>query len=482
MAKKKDYGFKTPVRRSINNVTGHKVGGNLTGGDSKVVSFNRICVVDEVSHSFELSVEERVELFNRNVSVFAIGGYFLCEKAFSVKIRIQASKTVEKIFHVEPNEFEKIGLALSLNESDLNVSNVLCEISFRVRGAAEINYKGFNFGFIDYEYFVKEDVFDSFFNAKMNICVPEQFYFKAERLINTLDTEGNAVLILKSCNRCQRFLPINHFNERKQLAFSNHCSTKAPCSHSLFSSYKIESSVIQGDELKDFIGSTPYKHDNGSLISFYGHQLECKACKKFFVNSALNHLRTSTQHREDALRRRAFELLVRELLGLEWIYHEFRGKTGKEFDKSIWEKFEKKCFNCSKDIKTPKEMDLDHTMPLVNLYPLDESATCLCPTCNGLKSDLFPVDFYSSAQLERLSVITGLDYKLLTSREPNIKAITELRRRIKWFFDDFLKFEEYTKERDGKKAADSILHSLQKVVNKSALPFDLLEEYSKSIC
>ena len=30
MAKKKSYGFKTPVRRTTKNVTGHKVGGTLT--------------------------------------------------------------------------------------------------------------------------------------------------------------------------------------------------------------------------------------------------------------------------------------------------------------------------------------------------------------------------------------------------------------------------------------------------------------------
>jgi hypothetical protein len=124
-------------------------------------------------------------------------------------------------------------------------------------------------------------------------------------------------------------------------------------------------------------------------------------------------------------------------------------------------------------------MDLDHTMPLAGLYPLDESATCLCSTCNGSKSDLYPVDFYTPDKIKELSQITNLDLELLLSRSPNQKVIEKLMTRLKWFFEEFLTFEEYIKVRDGKRAADSILHSLQKVINKSELPFDLIEEYSK---
>ena len=38
MAKKKSYGFKTPVRRTTKNVTGHKVGGTLTGGECELIN------------------------------------------------------------------------------------------------------------------------------------------------------------------------------------------------------------------------------------------------------------------------------------------------------------------------------------------------------------------------------------------------------------------------------------------------------------
>jgi hypothetical protein len=197
------------------------------------------------------------------------------------------------------------------------------------------------------------------------------------------------------------------------------------------------------------------------------------------VNTALNHLRTSTQHREDALRRRAFELLVRKLLNIDWIYHSFRNLNGIEFDKFIWEKFDKKCFNCDKNIASPRDMDLDHTMPLAFLYPLDETATCLCSTCNSSKSDLFPIDFYKEEQLVKLSTLTGLSMKILSSRFPNERAIKELKNNLKWFFEEFITFEDYNKERDGKKASDSIMHSLQKVINRSFNSFSLIDEYDK---
>ena len=137
-------------------------------------------------------------------------------------------------------------------------------------------------------------------------------------------------IVAKSCNRCSRFLPIDIENERNTLAYSNHCVSRAPCEHSAFSRYLVVSSEANS--------VAKYQHGN-KIHSYYGHQLECKVCKKFFVNAPLNPLRNSTQHREDSLRRRAFEVLVSELLGRDWIYHKHRLESGSEFDVFIWEKF-----------------------------------------------------------------------------------------------------------------------------------------------
>ena len=480
MAKTRNYGYKTPVRRTTNNVTGHKVGGEYSGGDCKIVSFKTLELKKTVSFEFSLNTNEAVSLFGRDLGIAAIGGYFLSNKDAIINLSIESNKIIkEESFNLKSGIFEKIGIDYEFNPSKYKPGTLIkLKIEFRLNEATDISYSLFSYGFINYKYFLENDVYEPFSNSKKTICFPEQFYFFEETIFE--GSVNGDPLILKSCNRCQRFLPINHIYERNQLAFSNHCSTKAPCTHGNFSNYKIVDSVLKGKELISFIDGSPYELNGEFVISHYGHQLECKACKKFYVNSALNKLRTFTQHREDSLRRRAFELLIRDLLKIKWIYHTFRTEHKLEFDQFIWEKFGGKCFNCGTGISSPKKMDLDHTMPLVHLYPLDETATCLCPKCNSLKSDLFPVEFYKAEQLKELSHLTGLPLELLTSRKPNQVVIDLLLKNVVWFFEEFLTFDEYTKVREGKTAAASILHSLQKVVKNSKKPYNLLEEYEKT--
>lgn len=119
-------------------------------------------------------------------------------------------------------------------------------------------------------------------------------------------------------------------------------------------------------------------------------------------------------------------------------------------------------------------MDLDHTMPLSMLYPLDKTATCLCPKCNSAKSDIFPVDFYSAEELKTLSGITGLSLNILSSRNSNPVVIKALKNNLDYVLNEFLQQEQYLKVRNGKRVADSILHSLQKAINNSIEPFNIL--------
>ena len=114
-------------------------------------------------------------------------------------------------------------------------------------------------------------------------------------------------------------------------------------------------------------------------------------------------------------------------------------------------------------------MNLDHTMPLVYLYNLDETATCLCAECNSKKSDIFPINFYSNKQLISLSKKTGLEINILKSVSPNNLVIKALKEKIIWFIDVFLADDKYTKVRDGKKTSDSILHSIQKMRNTQSI-------------
>lgn len=277
--------------------------------------------------------------------------------------------------------------------------------------------------------------------------------------------EGEHELLLKSCNRCGRYLPINTGNERNQLSFTNHCvaAHRRPCKHSTFSSLRNvedETDVIKLD---------------------YGYQLECRFCKKFEVNAAHNPQRSSGQMKEDGARRRAFELLLADLYqGTPQLLYRHKHKS--ELADDVWKAFEKQCFNCGCKLESARAMHLDHTRPLAFLWPLDGTATALCGSCNSQKRDRVPSEFYlKHGQLEKLSEITAISVADLNNPAPNENAIAFLLKRIDWFFDDFLMRPEMTKERDGKITGELVVKALQRVLASSPKyrSFDLQAEYEK---
>lgn len=469
MIKKTDYGFRTPERRTVSNDSGNTVGGELSGGECKIIPVNLIQLTPTYEVYLDASrFEVQKRVFEKGY-IYAIGLIMRSEVDINLRIEIRSnfgSSNFENQI-LANQEFVKIGVELNYeNESEHPIK---ISIRFEAESSCDLELVRFEHGMVYHKSFESEDLEPHYYNSKRQITIPEQFYLDNSDFPG--EVIGRNLMVFKSCNRCQRFLPINNFNERKQISFSNHCVTKAPCKHSNFSNYE----VLNMSEISEK-DTAEMKIENGFIKSHFGHQLECKACKKFFVNAPLNPLRNSTQHREDSLRRRAFEILIGELLKTTWIYHKFRVENKKEFDVEIWEKFNKKCFKCSKTLKSPKEMDLDHTMPLSMLYPLDKSATCLCSSCNSAKSDIFPVDFYTSDELIELSKLTGLDITVLKNRKSNQVVVDEIRSRRNFILNEFLQQEQYLKVRDGKRVADSIVHSLQKAIDLSDSPFKLLDD------
>ena len=285
---------------------------------------------------------------------------------------------------------------------------------------------------------------------------PEALFIREDEagsvLIETTEDTSNIdqPLILKSCNRCGRYLPINVPAERDQLSFSNHCVAehRRPCKHATFGrlrNIENESEVLQLD---------------------YGYQLECRFCKKFEVNAAHNPQRTSAQMKEDGARRRAFELLLNELYG-GTPQLRYRHEKGTELADDVWKRFGRVCFNCGVKLLTPRNMHLDHTRPLALLWPLDETATALCGSCNSQKRDRAPSDFYTPTKLATLAKITQIPLADLAKSHPNEEALDRLLHRLDWFFGNFLLREEMIKERDGKVAGELVVKALQKVFARS---------------
>ncbi|UTI65883.1 hypothetical protein NBH00_06630 [Paraconexibacter antarcticus] len=288
------------------------------------------------------------------------------------------------------------------------------------------------------------------FAPEANFVTPALHVAVSEPIVEgdyrTVDDLGEVVL--KSCNRCARFLPINVHNEREQLSFSNHCVARRPCRHATFGRLRNVAS-------------------NEVLQLEYGYQLECRFCKKFAVNAAHNPQRTASQMKEDGTRRRAIEVLLTALYeGSPSLLHRKRF-AGRELTESVWKRFGGRCFKCGTQLADQKAMHLDHTRPLALLWPLDETATCLCATHNSAKRDRPPSEFYDADELVRLADITGIPLEELQDPSPNVEAIALLADRLDWFFDDFLQREELQTERDGKLPADLLVKAIQRAIDLS---------------
>ena len=312
-------------------------------------------------------------------------------------------------------------------------------------------------------------VWHKFFNdsrtsvlKNLNIFSPEGlFYTSTGNVAISSPRVAKAKLLsisLKECNRCARYLPVNFENERNTLSFSNHCIAKSPCKHKGFG-------LLVNSLTQDTLQLT------------YGFQLECRFCKKFAVNGALNPMRTANQMKEDGQRRRHFELLLSELNGISPQLH-YRHATGKELSTEIWRKFGKKCFKCESEISTVNEMNLDHTRPLALLWQLDGTATCLCKSCNSQKRDRFPKDFYTEEELRRLTKITEISLRELLNPTPNIEALSAILKNKEWLFHTFMNKPDLQKIRDGKKQSELVCKALDRVMNLSDLKgtFSFVEE------
>lgn len=496
--------FRSPVRRSTRQRSGFKVSGKTTGGECKL---RKALMVEVKSTSLKLTFEKNpvqlVPSFQRKLAFVAFGGYVFPFSDVRVRATLEytgkdgSKKNSELVKNASRNRWAKFGVHCMFDMEKLKNPVGKLHGELELNSNTEIGETHF-FGFdLNTVYYYKDKDLWTVFKQKTSLYLPEIYYFDMEEPFavkpdeyQDMNFSPGRCVVLKSCNRCARYLLIDIENERSAISFSNHCVSRAPCEHPLFSTYKVienECKALPEYILKKRVASDVSQHAllRSSYVlsriqTHYGYQLECRSCKKFYVNAPLNPMRDSTQHREDSLRRRALEVLVDQLLDRDWIYHSFRLEKEKEFDVYIWERFDKKCFNCGRELGTPNEMHLDHTMPLSMFWPLDATATCLCAKCNSQKRDKFPVDFYTVNKLKELAKITGLDDALLHSRQVNLKVLRKLREKVVWFFDEFLMEPDYQKVRKGKRTSDLIYKAVEAAIEISGAKMDLIAEYVKS--
>jgi hypothetical protein len=380
------------------------------------------------------------------------GGWFATDAGIEVDLHFGGRAVLTDY---EPPSWNKVGTQL---QGDHEAYDAILTFTAKRRGVVTIYDMlagGIQHDYIDETMENKPEVL----NNQWSIAPEANFYDPARPGYVTVEDRGlrrvpGHEILLKSCNRCGRFLPINAPHERDALSYSNHHSTPT-CDHATFGRISVA--------------------DSNDVIAFrYGFQMECRFCKKFEVNLALNPQRTAGQMKEDGARRRHFELLLEHLYGGSPQLR-YKTQTGRDLASDIYERFGGRCFKCGTALSDEKAMHLDHTRPLAMLWPLDETATALCSTHNSEKRDRAPAEFYTAEELERLADLTGVPLAQLQDPSPNVKAIDLLGERLDWFYDEFLQLPQLQRVRDCKLTADLVVKALRRVLYRypGGAPFTL---------
>lgn len=161
----------------------------------------------------------------------------------------------------------------------------------------------------------------------------------------------------------------------------------------------------------------PLEHFDRHKTRRSGRQGECRSCKTVY-NGIKNQSRITDQHREAADKRRLYGFLA--------------GDGGHIDGKAVFDKFNGTCFKCGKNLHYSstgaKAFNLDHTLPVRLLWPLEtDSATLLCAQCNNEKHDRWPSEVYDAAKLRRLARLTGHEYALLAGPpKVNVAAVEKI--------------------------------------------------------
>jgi len=349
--------FRSPRRRSVRQRSGFSVADETSGGECKIKRSARLSPdTKQITLEFHERNTEIPELFQDSKGLASLGGYISSSDKLTAHVEIASNMNgeiwrVSSTTEAEPGEWTPIGIHLDvpLDTSQEHFGDLEATLRLEVESRVDwIDFFGVNLSAIAWEDYADDIEYEDDltiqdkFNQRTSLTAPYLYYlnhqvpFPSSPVRGADDfLEGQHVL-LKSCNRCARFLPTEYIpeNERNLTSFGNHCVSRAPCDHSTFGTLEIVENESGLSDLPSDLENKITIESGSHLVNLhYGYQLECKACKKFYVNAALNHRRNSTQHREDALRRRAIEVLVRKLLDQEWIYHRFRQERDEEFDK-----------------------------------------------------------------------------------------------------------------------------------------------------
>jgi len=262
----KQQDLRTYQRRGVTRTSGFHTCEETTGGEC-LVKRSQVLITQEPTTSFIFRTNniELVELFDSGNGIIAFGGYIFTNKPIHISFKLfyrigKYNFEFQKEF-LEPiniNDWTNIGFHKEVKidyESDIEqpstVHFAIVEMLIDCEPDTTLEFISFDVGAITKPEFIGNALVVSF-NQKTAMHIPYLYYLDGEKpLESTLLNIGKKlkslvildqkskfpkfslkrgrIIVLKSCNRCGRFLPINIFNELNTLSYSLHCKKRAPC-------------------------------------------------------------------------------------------------------------------------------------------------------------------------------------------------------------------------------------------------------------
>lgn len=227
--------------------SGNKASGITTGGECIIQNSDEFVMkYPSCEFIFETKNLKLENLFELDMGIIAFGGYIKPSNVISIELEMFYESNSEDFLikdsrklssEIRPDIWNGIGIHIN-QKLDPHIDILIEKVTviMRISGVAGTNlsFSSFDLNSIDYKDYLSNDFYKPF-KQKTNMHIPHIYYLSTEYgieeyLISIQGVDENDCIgepvVLKGCNRCTRYLPINILSEEDTLAFSLHCKRK----------------------------------------------------------------------------------------------------------------------------------------------------------------------------------------------------------------------------------------------------------------
>lgn len=234
--------LRTYRRRETTRESGYHTCEATTGGECVLVRADRYqCAHSREKFMFTRDRIELVELFEKGIFLVAFGGCIFSKQKATVSLELGFTyEGVDYAFSggdvvIEENCWSPIGIhGEKPIRDDLHASNVYAKMWIQSKKSGnKLDFISFDLDAVSKPEFQDTSCAESFYQ-KTKMHVPWLYYLRTdlpfdqylidEPGLGKQDLTAGRRIVMKSCNRCGRYLPINVNDELKTLGYSLHLS------------------------------------------------------------------------------------------------------------------------------------------------------------------------------------------------------------------------------------------------------------------